>query len=198
MARVLGLDCSTNIGWALFERPGGRVRFGTWRAPKSLLQAEYGRSFVALEEWLNDMISVHAPDVVAFEAPITPFAGFIEQRSSLDIVRLLIGLATVVELVATRARLRCVEVPVPTAKKRVCGTGRAAKRDMINAVMKPPGRGRPPGRCDRRRARDLRPSRQGRRGTSRRFAQAALAAVGPWSTTSPRIAARAGCCGSAP
>jgi Holliday junction resolvasome RuvABC endonuclease subunit len=136
MARVLALDCSTNVGWALFEHAAGSVRFGTWRAPKSLLHAEYGRSFVALEEWLNDMISLHAPDVVAFEAPITPFAGFIEQRSSLDIVRLLIGLATVVELVATRARLRCVEVPVPTAKKRVCGTGRATKRDMINAVVK--------------------------------------------------------------
>ena len=135
MARVLALDCSTNVGWALFEGAGGPVRFSTWRAPKSFLQAEYGRSFVALEEWLNDMISVHAPDVVAFEAPITPFAGFVEQRSSLDIVRLLIGLATVVELVATRARLRCIEVPVPTAKKRVCGTGRATKRDMINAVV---------------------------------------------------------------
>jgi Holliday junction resolvasome RuvABC endonuclease subunit len=136
MARVLALDCSTNVGWALFEGPAGRVRFGTWRAPKSFLQAEYGRSFVALEQWLGDMITVHTPDVVGFEAPIMPFAGFIEQRSSLDVVRLLIGLASVVELVATRAQLRCIEVPVPTAKKRLCGTGRATKRDMINAVVR--------------------------------------------------------------
>lgn len=135
MARVLALDCSTNVGWAVFERPAGPVRFGTWRAPKTFLQSEYGRSFVALEAWLVDQLTRYVPDVVAFEAPIMPFAGFIEQRSSLDVVRLLIGLATVVELVAVRAGARCIEVPVPTAKKRVCGTGRATKRDMINAVV---------------------------------------------------------------
>ena len=65
-----------------------------------------------------------------------PFAGFIEQRSSLDIVRLLVGMATVVQLVAVRAGVRCIEVPVPTAKKRICGTGRATKRDVMNAVVK--------------------------------------------------------------
>ena len=136
MARVLALDCSTNVGWAVFERPAGPVRFGTWRGPKRFLQSEYGRSFVALEAWLVDQLTRYVPDVVAFEAPIMPFAGFIEQRSSLDTVRLLVGLATVVELVTVRAGARCIEVPVPTAKKRVCGTGRATKRDMINAVVK--------------------------------------------------------------
>lgn len=64
-----------------------------------------------------------------------PFAGFIEQRSSLDIVRLLVGMASVVELVATRTGARCIEVPVPTAKKRLCGNGRATKREMINAAV---------------------------------------------------------------
>jgi Holliday junction resolvasome RuvABC endonuclease subunit len=133
--RVLALDCSTHVGWAVFESPAGRVRFDTWRAPKSFLHANYGRSFVALEQWLVDQLTRYVPDVVAFEAPIMPFAGFIEQRSSLDIVRLLVGMASVVELVATRAGARCIEVPVPTAKKRLSGNGRATKREMINAAI---------------------------------------------------------------
>jgi Holliday junction resolvasome RuvABC endonuclease subunit len=135
VVRVLALDCSTNVGWALFESPAGPVRFDTWRAPKSFVLSNYGRAFVGLEAWLVDMVTVHQPDVIGFEAPIMPFAGFIEQRSSLDIVRLLVGLASVVELVATRAGKRCIEVPVPTAKKRLCGNGRATKRQMIGAAV---------------------------------------------------------------
>jgi Holliday junction resolvasome RuvABC endonuclease subunit len=134
--RLLALDCSTYVGWAVFERPAGPARFSTWRAPSSLLNSDYGRSFVALEAWLGGMISTFDPAVVAFEQPITPFAGFIENRSSLDIVRLLIGMASVVELVAARAKRRVIEVPVQVAKKRVAGHGRATKREVTNAVVK--------------------------------------------------------------
>lgn len=133
-ARVLALDCSTNVGWALFPSPHAAPQFGTWRAPRAHLADNLGRSFVALEEFVSDSVKRYRPDVIAFEAPLTLFYG--NERAGPEIVRLLIGMATVVELVATRSRLRCIEVPVPTAKKRLCGTAYANKRDMINAVVK--------------------------------------------------------------
>jgi Holliday junction resolvasome RuvABC endonuclease subunit len=137
MPSVLALDCSTNVGWALFDGPHAAPRFGTWRAPSAHLHDNLGRAFVALEAWLVDMVRVHQPDVIAFEAPIMPFVQRREDHhSSPDVVRLLVGLVSIVELVATRSRLRCIEVPVPTAKKRMTGSGWATKRDMVNAVVK--------------------------------------------------------------
>jgi Holliday junction resolvasome RuvABC endonuclease subunit len=135
MARVLALDCASNIGWAVFDGPQLAPKFGTWRAPGAHLHANLGRAFVALEEWLIAMVALRSPSVIAFEAPLTLFYGG-HERAGPEVVRLLIGMATVVELVATRARLRCIEVPVPTAKKRLCGTAWAKKQDMINAVVK--------------------------------------------------------------
>lgn len=134
MSRVLALDCASNVGWALFNGPQAAPKFGTWHAPRAYLFDNLGRSFVTLETWLLDMLRVHRPDVIAFEAPLTLFVG--HERNGPEIVRLLIGMATVVELVATRARLRCIEVPVPTVKKRMTGTAWATKRDVVNAVVK--------------------------------------------------------------
>jgi Holliday junction resolvasome RuvABC endonuclease subunit len=131
--RLLALDCATKIGWALFERPAGPVRFETWRAPVDLAIADYGVTFVALEAWLNDTVAVFRPQVISFEAPVVPFQGL--RRSSRDILRLLIGMATIVELVARRARLRCIEVSVFDAKQRLTGNGRATKREMITAAV---------------------------------------------------------------
>lgn len=135
MARVLALDCASNVGWALFDGPHAAPRFGTWRAPGARLHDNLGRAFVALEEFVVGNVNLFHPDVIAFEAPLTLFYGG-RERNGPEVVRLLIGMATVVELVATRAKLRCIEVPVPTAKKRLCGTAWAKKADMVNAVVK--------------------------------------------------------------
>lgn len=135
--RVLALDCSTFVGWAVYADADAAPLFGTWRAPNALLHSNYGRSFVALEAWLLDMLAMHTPDVIAFEAPIMPFVqNRAEHHSSPDIVRLLTGLAAVIELVAHRAGKRCVEVAVQTAKKRATGSGRATKREVINAIVR--------------------------------------------------------------
>lgn len=137
MSRVLALDCSSFIGWALFDSRTGVPMFDTWRAPRSYL-GDFGRTFVAFEAWLVGMVSTHQPDVIAFEAPITWVVDGSSNHphSSSDQVRLLVGMATVVELVATRAHRRCIEVPVPEVKKRLTGSGWAKKRDVVNAVVK--------------------------------------------------------------
>jgi Holliday junction resolvasome RuvABC endonuclease subunit len=133
--RVLALDCASNVGWAVLDSPRSVLKFGTWRAPGAHLHDNLGRAFVALEEFLIGAVVLFHPDVIAFEAPLTLFYGG-HERAGPEVVRLLIGMATVVELVATRGKMRCIEVPVPTAKKRLCGNSYATKRDMVNAVVK--------------------------------------------------------------
>lgn len=135
MARVLALDCASNVGWAVLDSPRAVLKFGTWRAPGARLHDNLGRAFVALEQFVADRVAFFKPDVIAFEAPLTLFYGG-HERAGPEVVRLLIGMATVVELVATRGRMRCIEVPVPTAKKRVTGSAWATKRDMVNAIVK--------------------------------------------------------------
>ena len=128
--RCLALDCSSVVGFALFERPGDKApSLGSWPLPGTFGSVN-GRRFVAFEDFLADFITVTRPDLVAFEAPILPFARDLTNSSG-DVVRLLVGLATIVELVAERAKCRCVEVAVPTVKVKLAGRRFAAKTEMI-------------------------------------------------------------------
>lgn len=133
--RCLALDCSTSIGWAVFDRPAAVPRLGTWQLTRQFNTAITGKRFAEFEDWLSDMIARHDPAMVAFEAPILPFGDRASQSTG-DTVRLLVGLATMVDLCAYRAGARCIEVPVPTAKARLAGSRFAKKGDMITAAIK--------------------------------------------------------------
>lgn len=72
--RILALDVSTNVGWALFAAPmpGSELLLGTYRVPSSESADDYGFRTIALESWLEDRIKEHEPDVIAFESPFIP------------------------------------------------------------------------------------------------------------------------------
>lgn len=132
--RVLALDISTSVGWALFAGEKRVPRLGTWRAPPAQV-GDYAKRCVAFETWLNDFTCLDKPDVLAFESPI-----FVKWSSDLatneHTIRTLIGLATVAEMVAWRLKVRALEVHSQTAKKRLTGNGRAKGDDMIVAAVK--------------------------------------------------------------
>lgn len=132
----LGLDLGLSVGWALFGNPQGKPKLGTFDLPAAPTDRP-GRRFMALDDWLDDMIVTTAPQLLAFEAPIVPIdkrAWHIDTDAST--VRFLIGLASIVELVAQRRHLRCIEVAVPTVKNRMTGNQWAKKGAVIAAAVK--------------------------------------------------------------
>jgi Holliday junction resolvasome RuvABC endonuclease subunit len=74
---------------------------------------------------LADFCALTKPDVVAFEAPIL---GGIQ---TMNIVRLLIGLAAIVEQFCHERGIEIIEKDVSTVRKHFCGNGRAKKHDVM-------------------------------------------------------------------
>ncbi len=131
--KVLGLDCSTQVGWSYFSADGAVPRCGTWKAPPSWSAEDYGTRFAKFHDWLCDMLTTMQPDVLAFESPVLP-RGSMNMLTTEHTLRTLIGLVSVAELVAQLRGVRCFEVNVATAKKMLTGNGRAEKPDMVIAA----------------------------------------------------------------
>jgi Holliday junction resolvasome RuvABC endonuclease subunit len=135
MVSVLALDCSTSVGFAYFSADGAAPKCGTWRAPAVWSAEDYGSRFAKFHNWLCDMLTTFAPDVLAFESPVLP-RGSANFQTTEQTLRTLIGLVSVAELVANIREIRCFEVNVATAKKQLSGSGRADKDAMIVAATK--------------------------------------------------------------
>lgn len=128
MRSILALDISVEgCGWAA-GAPDGDPRFGTVRLPNR--GQDMGATGCAFEKWLDAMMVVEKPVVVAFEAPL-----LIGPRTHFQTARKLMGLAFLCETIATRHDARCYEENNATLKKWFAGHGRAEKPDMI-AVAK--------------------------------------------------------------
>ncbi|MGD9884601.1 MAG: hypothetical protein AB7E70_21660 [Hyphomicrobiaceae bacterium] len=144
---ILALDLATTVGWAS-AAPGYRAvlpisaRHGVqeWAANLALMRSGSHRIappgaglpefFHAFDLWLADMITVHQPDLLIFEAPI--IAG---GKTSVETARKLMGLAVLTELTGYRRSIPKVrEENVITVKKHWTGHGRADKRMMIDAA----------------------------------------------------------------
>lgn len=65
---ILALDVATTTGWAV-GRIGGVPSAGAYRF-RGRGATEHDDIWAEALKWLNDMISMHAPDIVALEAPI--------------------------------------------------------------------------------------------------------------------------------
>lgn len=133
MPRLLAIDCSSHVGFAFFASPTATPKLGTFKLPKSWAQENYGPRFKAFHDWLCDVVTTFEPEVLAFEGPFLP-RGSSSFSSTEHTLRTLIGLASIAELIANLRNLRCFEVNVSTAKKRLTGDGRAQKNDMIIAA----------------------------------------------------------------
>lgn len=119
---ILALDLAFRAGWA-YGAPGGRPTSGHHRIGK--VGGSDGEFFTAYHDWLCDLITVHAPGAVCWEAP------FIRGVQNLQTAKRLMGLSAVTDLVATLRQVRGHELNVATVKKFFTGSGRAEKKDMV-------------------------------------------------------------------
>lgn len=127
----MALDVASVTGFAVDRPDGGDTPLtGTFRV--SVVDEDLGGAFVDFETHLEDLITVHQPAVLAFEAPLVIGGGRGTTRpTNHSTVRLLFGLAAIAELVGTRRHLRVFEAHIGTVRRHFCGSGRADKRDVL-------------------------------------------------------------------
>lgn len=135
--RVLALDIATTTGVCYDGMDWIDVpKFETWELRSAGGVGQYGARFASLARRLDSLIAALAmakckPDIIAFEEPLN-----VKRRSSKmsnGVTRLLVGLASVAECVAYQHGIKCVEVPVSTAKAHF--GGRTKDADPKAAVM---------------------------------------------------------------
>lgn len=85
-----------------------------------------GAVFDRFSNWLADTVTTFGPTALVFEAPPPRM-----DKAGINAGRLLIGLASVTEMIGERRGLRVYEVASNTVRKHFCGDGRAQKDDVV-------------------------------------------------------------------
>lgn len=129
--RLLALDLSSNVGWCFYDGRTSRPIFDTLVLPERQGRDIYGPTFARFEAWLRATIKLHAPALVAFEAPILPRTRVFQKQRA---IRLSYGFAASVERVCSELNLRCIECHPSTVKVRLAGHGTARKHHMVAAA----------------------------------------------------------------
>lgn len=128
--RLLSLDLSTKTGWALWSAPFSRPVCGTHRLAPVLDPEDYGTRCWSLMGWLEAEIfaqqAIGSPiKVIALESPFIPMGPASGAfNTTAQTLRLQIGLATVIETVAKKHHIRCIEVTTQSAKMKMLGFAR--------------------------------------------------------------------------
>lgn len=127
MTRVLAIDTGTTSA-AAADSESGRPTFFTWHGARWQTKGEFGARLSEFRKWLDDLVTLTSPDLLAFEAPL-PQRG--DALTNFDTVRFLYSAAGIVELVAHDRHIDCAETPVSTIKAQFAGSGRADKAAMM-------------------------------------------------------------------
>lgn len=126
---VLALDLATRTGWA-FARPGTPAH-GTVHLPRGGGPGSLGSVNASLADALGDLLKLHDPRVIVFEAPAMHMAG-----RSPHTARMLIYLAGVVELVAYRWSIPVFEAQVQSVRKTLGITKGPTDKDWKAGVIR--------------------------------------------------------------
>lgn len=121
---ILSLDIATLTGWAVGPVGAEIPISGCQRITHP--GADLAVTFHKFDHWLADLITVHDPSLIVFEAPVPR-----QNVHGFQTARKLLGLAAVCELVAYQREVECREAAVQTVRKHFCGNGRADKQDVI-------------------------------------------------------------------
>lgn len=130
--RLLALDNSTKTGAAYWPAPDRRPTCWTWRLKKAD-PGDYGARCWELFGLLDDFLTIQAAanmpvEAIAYEEPFLPFSMSTDDFSTqVTTLKLLISLGAVVEMVATKHGIRCVQVASQDAKIAMVGFGRKPK-----------------------------------------------------------------------
>jgi hypothetical protein len=124
MSKLLALDLSGGIGWAMFQPPGP-PRFGSLQLRGEGFAAISGKFY----DFLHDMWAVDPWQAMAWEEP------WLKPGDKVDKMKILIGLPIVACGFANSAqrKLPHIDVTPKEVKKRMTGRQDADKADVIKA-----------------------------------------------------------------
>ena len=123
LLRILALDLSqTGTGFAV-NRESGPPILGTKAFPSCQGGSQLGTVYVAFDDWLDDLISVHQPHQVWYEAPNET------GNRPTWMAQLLFGITAYAEGRAARRGLPVFMEHVSTIRKFVLGQGSPTKKD---------------------------------------------------------------------
>jgi Holliday junction resolvasome RuvABC endonuclease subunit len=143
---ILSLDLATTIGWAvctpeyvhawspgLVIPDGSATQYGLLNGYKDLrlYGSDLGAKLDAFILWLDEMIKVHDPRVLVFEAP---FVQTTAGKVNLNTARLLMSMSGIAEALASRHGLKSFECNVTRVKEQACGTKNAQKPEITKAA----------------------------------------------------------------
>lgn len=131
MGRILALDLATTTGWATDSERSGVPDFGSLKLDGD----DHGSKGAALADFLAREIAHRRPELIAFEQPSDPQfyqdkhddEGKPVRRTNFMTVRMLLGVAFLVDTIAKQNKIDCVEVPVQSWRAFFTGTTRGGK-----------------------------------------------------------------------
>lgn len=121
--KLLALDLSTNVGWAVMVR-GSPPVLGTLVLKGNMVQ-RMGQYLL----WLDRMHDDHKFDALVWERPL------LMRTDTVDKLEILYGLVGITAGVASMYDLRHREVTVQEAKMTLTGKANATKEEMLKAAM---------------------------------------------------------------
>lgn len=125
MSGILALDLGTRTGWA-YALPGGAPAHAHVRLPNDRGD---GAFFSAFRRFLLDHITVHAPRLIVYEAPLITGSA-----TSVQTVFRLFGLAAHTVEIAHIREVRCERANNASVKKFLTDNGRAKKPEVMDAI----------------------------------------------------------------
>lgn len=132
MPSLLALDNSSKTGVAFWPSANQRPTCWTWKLRKADPH-DYGSRTWELFQLLDAFLTVQKAagtpvDAIAYEEPFLPFTMSTDDFSTqVTTLKLLISLGAVVEMVAKKHGIRCVQVASQDAKTAMVGFGRKPK-----------------------------------------------------------------------
>ncbi len=128
---ILALDLGTTTGWAIGV-PGTMPICKSVSFPKASVSGP-GRLYASFEDWLWDLIEVHQPVMIAYEAPMPPQA-----MKGINAGRIALSLVGHLEQVCYRATIPCYEQDV-WAVRGYFVAHRGAKKEAVMAECRKRG-----------------------------------------------------------
>lgn len=143
---ILSLDLATVTGWAscsadyvqnwtpdLVIPDGEATKQGLTNGYKDfrIHGSDVGAKLDAFMAWLEEMISVHQPRALVFEAP---FVQRDPKKMNHNTALLLMSMAGITDAMAHRHGVKAFECNVDRVKEQACGTARAKKPQVTSAA----------------------------------------------------------------
>lgn len=119
--------CEAGVSWV------GRDETKPWAMTLKIRGAgdDYGTPMAAFERAVLDLIALHQPDAICYEAPLVIGGkGGTTRPTNIHTIRLAFGFATVIELCCARRAIPCYEGHIQSVRAHFVGTGRAGKDDV--------------------------------------------------------------------